>query len=304
MSANKNLYLGVVLPSGEKSRLARSEQKSCAMLLLAFSLILSTSLISAAERWVHIGPWGGTVHTLALNPELPTQLYAGTQWSCLYNSANGGGQWQVTGRGMTNCQTVYTVAVAPLASSTLYAGTRWNGIFRSSDAGENWTATTSGLSDYCVRVLAINPVNAAELYAGSCESGVFRSRDGGNNWVAVNSGITDLSVMALTIDPFNPSAIYAGTSNNHLKVTRQGASITLPANGTVLGTWSDSAIMSLTWVGVMSSPYNGGAFSDARFDNFAVRTLASLGSTAPGCSDGGLAPAGRGMAIALETDHW
>ncbi len=69
------------------------------------------------------------------------------------------------------------------------------------------------------------------------------------------------------------SAINPGTTSNHLKVTRNGSQITLAVNGTVLGTWSDSAIVGLTGMGLVSSPYDNNPSSDARFDNFSVTSL-------------------------------
>jgi hypothetical protein len=71
------------------------------------------------------------------------------------------------------------------------------------------------------------------------------------------------------------SAIQGGTASNHLKVTRSDGQFTLEINGTVLGSWSDSAITGLTGVGLAVSSYSNRPNADARFDNFRVARYAS-----------------------------
>jgi hypothetical protein len=82
-----------------------------------------------------------------------------------------------------------------------------------------------------------------------------------------------------TIVPITSSAaINSGTGTNHLKATRNGDSITLEVNGTVLGTWTDGNITGLTGVGILSAPYEGASTSDSRFDNFSVSGLPPTGT--------------------------
>lgn len=71
------------------------------------------------------------------------------------------------------------------------------------------------------------------------------------------------------------SAIHGDTATNYLKVIRDGDLFTLMINGVVLGTWTDGTITGLTYVGIISSPYNDQNKSDARFDNFSVTRLPS-----------------------------
>ncbi len=97
----------------------------------------------------------------------------------------------------------------------------------------------------------------------------------------VNTDFRDYELLRLNADGSytqivpvtSSSAINPGTTSNHLKVTRNSSQITLAVNGTVLGTWSDSAIMGLTGMGLVSSPYDNNPSSDARFDNFSVTSL-------------------------------
>jgi len=86
---------------------------------------------------------------------------------------------------------------------------------------------------------------------------------------------SDPSGWVTLIDFTYSPAIHSGPASNHFKVTRNDSQITLEVNGTVLGTWYDSAIFGLTGAGLASSPYDDVPASDARFDNFRVTSLTS-----------------------------
>jgi uncharacterized repeat protein (TIGR01451 family) len=85
----------------------------------------------------------------------------------------------------------------------------------------------------------------------------------------------DPGVWVTLVDATSSPAIHSGTASNHLKATRSGSQITLEVNGTVLGTWDDSAISGLTGAGLASIPYRNLPTSDARFDNFRITNLGS-----------------------------
>ncbi|MGQ9568633.1 MAG: hypothetical protein ACUVWW_11370, partial [Anaerolineae bacterium] len=66
------------------------------VLLIGFLVILSTSQVGFVSAginvWTSIGPEGGTIYALAIDPATPTTLYAGT-WGGVFKSTNGGGNW-------------------------------------------------------------------------------------------------------------------------------------------------------------------------------------------------------------------
>jgi hypothetical protein len=94
----------------------------------------------------------------------------------------------------------------------------------------------------------------------------------------------DTSGFTVVVPVTDAPAISGGTASNHLGVTRNGDQIILEVNGTVLGTWTDAAIGSLTGAGLASSPYGDSPVSDARFDNFSMASLPGSGSSAQGPS--------------------
>src|SRR5439155_9699484 len=78
---------------GTREAAMTAPRVSLPFLLLALIL----SILGAARRadagWTAIGPEGGTVTALAINPATPTTLYAGTfSGAGVFNSTNGGGE--------------------------------------------------------------------------------------------------------------------------------------------------------------------------------------------------------------------
>jgi predicted outer membrane repeat protein len=106
-----------------------------------------------------------------------------------------------------------------------------------------------------------------------------------------------------------PPVIKGGNASNHLKVIRNGDSITLAINGTIVGDWSDGNITGLTGAGLVSGPYNSIPSSDARFDNFSMSYLPNAVPTQSGVdSDGAMSQVdvsiGNHIAVPINADWW
>jgi hypothetical protein len=187
------------------------------------------------------------VRALAIDPDIPTTIYAGTSGNGVFKSTNGGGTWTAVNTGLTNTY-VYALAIDPDTPATIYAGT-WNGgVFKSIDGGGAWTAVNTGLTDTYVSALAIDPDTPATIYAGT-NGGVFKSTNGGGAWTAFNTGLTITDVHALAIDPVTPATIYAGTVGggvfDYESVAPPAAPSSLIAKATsatsIVLTWKDNA---------------------------------------------------------------
>jgi photosystem II stability/assembly factor-like uncharacterized protein len=159
------------------------------------------------------------VNALAINPQTPDTLYAGTDGGGLFKSTNGGTNWTATG---LTSNTVYALAIDPQTPDTLYAGTDGGGVFKSTNGGTNWTAINTGLTSNTVNALAINPQTPDTLYAGTDGGGVFKTTDGETNWTAINTGLTNTFVNALAINPQTPDTLYAGTDGGGVFKTTDG----------------------------------------------------------------------------------
>ncbi len=172
------------------------------------------------DVWTSIGPDGGSVSALAVDPTHPTTVYAGT-FGGVFKSTDGGGSWRAANTGLTDFR-VSALVIDPATPATLYAGTTFGGgVFKSTDGGGSWSPANIGLPNGVVQALAIDPTTPTTLYAGTA-GGLYKSRNGGRFWRA--TGLTD-DVSALAIDPATPTTLYAGTRQSGVfKSTDGGAS--------------------------------------------------------------------------------
>ena len=104
-------------------------QKVLLIILLAFGSISQAGVVSAGTNiWTSIGPEGGTIQALAINPATPNTLYAGAYDVTgkydggVFKSENGGGIWIPINNGLTNTN-ISALAIDPKTPATLYAGT-------------------------------------------------------------------------------------------------------------------------------------------------------------------------------------
>ena len=148
------------------------------LLALLMSICQPHTVSAGTNVWTSNGPEGGYVRALAIDPQTPTTLYAGT-YGGVFKSTDGGGNWSTVNTGLT-ATGVYALAIDPQTPATLYAGTDGGGVFKSTDGGANWSAVNTGLTNTYVYALAIDPQTPATLYAGTY-GGVFKSTHGGGN---------------------------------------------------------------------------------------------------------------------------
>ena len=67
-------------------------------------LLLADQALPAAAGfnvWTSLGPEGGMVQTLVIDPTTPRILYAGT-WSGVFKSVDGGESWRAVNNGLIN----------------------------------------------------------------------------------------------------------------------------------------------------------------------------------------------------------
>ena len=156
-------------------------------LFLVFSFmalpVFMTNTSSAGVENTWPGAEGGTIQALAIDPNLPRPIYAGTEVGGVFTSTDDGSTWSAVNNGITNFN-VQAVAINPDFNSTVYAGTSGGGVFKTNNSGGSWTAVNGvapddDLDNLDVQALAINPLTPSTLYAGTAGGGVFRSDNSG-----------------------------------------------------------------------------------------------------------------------------
>jgi photosystem II stability/assembly factor-like uncharacterized protein len=78
------------------------------VLFISRVILLTTSQAGTASAginvWTSIGPEGGTISSLAIDPKTPTTFYAGTDGGGVFKSTNGGAKWGAVNTNLTATQ--------------------------------------------------------------------------------------------------------------------------------------------------------------------------------------------------------
>ncbi len=206
-----------------KNRLIVNVRDLIISLMTVICMLIGHSGIANAgvNYWTPVGPEGGNVTSLAVDPAMPYTVYAGTSGG-VYKSINRGDKWYAVNSGLKNLQ-VSALAIDPLNSAVIYAGTA-GGVYKSPNGGGYWQEMNNGLAVTNTISLVVDPVTTTTIYAGT-KNGLFKSMNGGTNWFPTS--LTNTSVIALAIDPIQPLTVYAvqmGMSRGILKSVDGGMS--------------------------------------------------------------------------------
>jgi photosystem II stability/assembly factor-like uncharacterized protein len=203
----------------------------CLLLLL----LAAAPVLAASGRWSLLGPPGGTVTSIAIDPKNARIVYAGTQkGEGVFKSLDGGVTWSPSGAGLPRSpgNGVVCLAIDPLRPTVLYAGTLNFGIFKSIDGGASWSPSQHGLSANLlgVETLAIDPRTPDVVFAGT-GVGLFKTTDGGANWKPKNGGLPAPPLITdLAIDPKRPAVIYAAAGPGGLYKSTNGGETWAPSH--------------------------------------------------------------------------
>src|SRR5205085_146997 len=102
------------------------------------------------------------VHALAVDPQNPRSVFAGTRSAGIYKSVDGGNAWIATA-GLKSLL-ITAIAVDPVTSATVYAGTDGGGAYKSTNSGSTWNPINAGLTGTDVRAIAIDPATPSTVY--------------------------------------------------------------------------------------------------------------------------------------------
>jgi photosystem II stability/assembly factor-like uncharacterized protein len=178
-------------------------------------LAVSPAPAVAAGPWEPVGPEGGPVVSLALDPSSPETLYAATGGGGIFKSTDRAATWSHASAGLSP-RRARAVAVDPQTPATLYATVSGDGVYKSTDAARTWQPANAGLPANAEgQVLAVDPSSPATLYVSIFPNdgeGVYRSADGGATWTRL--GLEERAT-ALAVDP-SRGTVYAGAANGRV----------------------------------------------------------------------------------------
>lgn len=178
-------------------------------------------------KWRGIGPafTSGRISAIAVNPENPSEYYAGV---------GSGHIWKTTNNGTTftpvfdnyGTYAIGALAIDPTNINVVWAGTGenthqralgyGNGVYKSEDGGKTWKNKGLKESRQIGKIL-IDPRNSNVVYVaaeGSVwgpggERGLYKTTDGGENWERILFVSEHTGINHATMDPRNPDVIYA-----------------------------------------------------------------------------------------------
>jgi photosystem II stability/assembly factor-like uncharacterized protein len=217
------------------------------LLLTALTIAEQRSLYAGINEWNNIGPVGGAFSVLAIDPQNPGIIYAGTGVG-VFKSTDGGASWNNAG---LNGFPVSALIIDPQQPIIVYALTAGRpdsppgffgstaGLFKSTDGGASWNS----LLVCCFDNLAIDPQNTDTLYALAAVwdvGGVVlsKSTDGGASWSKIYRFLRDLYTPFnyIAVDPKTPGTLY---------VAAQGVAVFRSADGGASWTEADAGLRGL-----------------------------------------------------------
>lgn len=204
------------------------------------------AVAAAAEDWTTSALYGADVRSLALHPDQPDLVLAGTSGGHVYRSDDGGARWRLSGeRPAFVGWVVSTLKFDPNRPGRLWAGLWgvWGGglVAYSDDLGARWTLRQDPPGGQ-VYSLTLVPGQPGRLWIGT-RKGVYGSADDGLRWAHATSRLPEVEkITSLLVSPQDPQTLYAGSWQCAYK-SRDGGKTW---KGLFTGMLRDSEVFSLT----------------------------------------------------------
>jgi photosystem II stability/assembly factor-like uncharacterized protein len=183
------------------------------------SLLWISIALVAEQPWQPIGPDGGNVRSLAIDPRDPDRIFLGTSAGNLYLSIDKGATWSRFARPGNSAEMVLDHIVIDSTDPRNIFVAAWNAqlpnsdgdLYRSHDAGKTWEIVAD-LHGKSLRALSMAASDPKILVVGALD-GIYRSRNGGRDFERISPAnhAEIKNVESVAIDPVNPDVIYAGT---------------------------------------------------------------------------------------------
>lgn len=217
-------------------------------LFLSFqTLLFANEIISDPAKfgeWSIVGPSGGDVRVVAVDPRDKDRVYISTLDGQIHASADGGTTWRLLAN-LNRPQLVLDQLLVDMRDSdTIYtSGHRHNragGFHKTTDGGATWKEAKD-LKDEPIHSMAQSAFDKNVLFVGT-DKGVWVSKNSGDDWEKIQSPTMPVNVNSLAVDPRGLNTIYAGTFWRAYKSTDNGKNWRLIKDGMI----DDSDVFAIT----------------------------------------------------------
>ena len=212
-----------------------------AMKIFLALLVVALPLSAGVGTWTPIGPDGGNVGVLAVNPADPDVVYAAPSFG-LFKSTDAGATWADSSRGIED-RIVTALLVRP--GAVVFAGTQDGILFKSTNGGATWARSFQGLAPAPPQLgpgissLLTDPRKPGRIWMGT-RRGLYASTDNGATWFAPSQGEPfNNPVMGIAIDPRNGHLFISSLRRGVYSSTNQGKSWFKASRNLVGGSYGD-----------------------------------------------------------------
>lgn len=204
----------------------------------------SSATAGGFGNWQVVGPSGGDVRVITIDPRNKERLYISTLDGQIHTSSDGGRSWHLLVNLNEPELVLDQLFVDSSDSQKIYAsGHRHKmagGFFRSTDGGATWKESKD-LRNESIHAMTQSPLDPKVILVGTI-NGVWISRDSGGDFEKISSGTMPVNIDSLAMDPRNTSTMYAGTWWRAYKTVDSGKNWRLIKNGMI----DDSDVFAIT----------------------------------------------------------
>jgi photosystem II stability/assembly factor-like uncharacterized protein len=194
--------------------------------------------------WEIVGPSGGDVRVVTIDPRDKNRLYISTLDGQVHTSADGGKTWRLLANFNKPGLILDQLFVDSRNSNIIYAsGHRHKfpgGFFKTIDGGATWKESKE-LKSESIHSMTQSQFDPDTLLVGT-PTGIWMSKDSGDEWQKLSSSTMPHDIDSIAIDPRNGSTIYAGTWWRPYKTTDSGKNWRLIKDGMI----DDSDVFTVT----------------------------------------------------------
>ena len=197
------------------------------------------------SEWDVVGPSGGDVRVVTVDPKNKDHLFVSTLDGQVHTSNDGGKSWRLLVNLNKPQLVLDQLLIDSRDSKFIYtSGHRHKepgGFFLTKDGGANWKEIKE-LRSTSIHAMTQSTKNPNIILVGTTD-GIWRSENSGENWEKIEaSTMFNTTVDSLAIDPHDDNTIYAGTWWRAYKTTDGGKSWRLIKNGMI----DDSDVFAIT----------------------------------------------------------